>query len=113
MNSFNKKITIIAIIFLLLFIGFQQYLIRSSPPKTDDLILKKIEGIESKLDKIMTSKDSIRTIIDSTHVKIITNEKHYKERINTIISQPLSADSAFITEYIRQYLNKNNNDYIR
>ena len=75
-------------------------------PKEDKL-LKKINELELKIDSLNTKKDSIRNIIDSTHVKIITNEKYYKEKINTIMLQSYSADSCFITDYIRQYANKN------
>lgn len=68
----------------------------------------RISQIESKIEKLDSAKkDSIRTVIDSTHVKIITNEKYYRERINTIINQSSSADSGFITDYIRLYSNKN------
>ena len=72
-------------------------------PKEDKL-LKKISELEHKIDSLNNKKDSVRTVIDSTHVKIITNEKHYQERINIIISQPLSADSEYISDYIGRYI---------
>ena len=69
----------------------------------DDTLLQKIDALELKINSLQSKKDSIRTVIDSTHVKIITNEKHYQEVVNTIISQPTSADYEFISNYIRQY----------
>ena len=59
--------------------------------------------VEKKLDLINSKKDSIRTVIDSTHVKIITNEKHFKENVNTIISQPDSFSDSFTRQYILNY----------
>lgn len=100
----NKKIFIIGIIILAILIGAQQYLIINSPPEDEDIILKKITELELKIDSLNTYKDSIRTVIDSTHVKIITNEKHYQERVNTIITQPLSLDSQYISDYIGRYI---------
>lgn len=88
-------ITIIIVAFF--YIKFSDF-----SPK-EDLLLEKISKLEHKVDSLNNIKDSIRTVVDSTHVKIITNEKHYQERINTIITQSSSADSSFITDYIRQY----------
>ena len=77
------------------------------PESSEKVYLKRINQLELKLDSLKMKKDSIRTVVDSTHVKIITNEKHYQERINTIINQSSSADSGFIADYIRFYTNKN------
>jgi hypothetical protein len=100
-----KKYIIIISIILILLLVWQQHLIRNSPK--EDNLLEKIESLNKKLDSINIKKDSVRNVIDSTHIKIITNEKHYQERINTIILQSSSADSSFITNYIRQYRSKN------
>ena len=85
-------------------IGLYIYLADFSPPNNDEILLQKITELELKVDSINNMKDSIRTVIDSTHVKIITNEKHYQERINTILLQPLSADSQYISDYIGRYI---------
>ena len=78
-------------------------------PKSNDLdkFLKKIDELELKIDSINKLKIEKRAVIDSTHVKIITNEKHYQERINTIIHQSYSDDSSFVSNYIKQYADKN------
>jgi hypothetical protein len=101
MNKWTLLGTLVAII---LFIVFYIKIADFTPIDKDDLLLKKINELELKIDSINNTKDSIRTIIDSTHVKIITNEKHYQERINTIITQPLSVDSQFISDYIGRYI---------
>lgn len=72
-------------------------------PKKEDNLIEKVNELELKIDSLNLKKDSIRTIIDSTHVKIITNEKHYQERINTIITQPDSITESFTRQYILKY----------
>ena len=73
----------------------------------EDSIMQKIVELERKIDSLNNQKDSIRTVIDSTHIKILTNEKYYQERINTIIHQSASTDSGFIANYIRLYSEQN------
>ena len=100
----NKWTLLGALVAIILFIVFYIKIADFTPIDKDDLLLKKINELELKIDSINNTKDSIRTIIDSTHVKIVTNEKHYQERINTIITQPLSVDSQFISDYIGRYI---------
>jgi hypothetical protein len=76
--------------------------------KTKEITIDEISKLELKLDSISEQKDSVRSVIDSTHIKIITNEKHYQEKFNVIINQSASYDSSFITDYIKQYRSKNN-----
>ena len=98
----NKKTIIIIIIIALLLIGFYIKVADFSSPNTDDdKFYKKITELELKIDSLNYQKDSIRTVIDSTH--IITNEKHYQERVNTIITQPDSFSESFTRQYILEY----------
>ena len=100
----NKKTIIIIIIIVLLLIGFYIKVADFSTPKIDDdKFYKKITELELKIDSLNDQKDSIRTVIDSTHIKIITNEKHYQERVNTIITQPDSFSESFTRQYILEY----------
>jgi hypothetical protein len=96
-----KKYIIIISIILILLLVWQQHLIRNSPK--EDNLLEKIESLNKKLDSINIKKDSVRNVIDSTHIKIITNEKHYQERVNTIITQPDSFSESFTRQYLRNY----------
>lgn len=98
----EKTLIIFSLLIIVLLLGIQQYAIRTAPIKKDPL-LEKIEKLESKLDSIKNLKDSIKTVIDSTHIKIITNEKHYQERVNTIISEPDSFSESFTRQYLRDY----------
>ena len=99
-----NKWTIVTIIGAVLFIWAYISLADFTPENKEDLLLQKISELELKIDSLKNQKDSIKNIIDSTHIKIITNEKHYQERINTIITQPLSADSQYISDYIGRYI---------
>ena len=102
-----KKNTLLVILILFIFgiiIWIYISLANFNPIDKDDILLKKISELELKIDSLKNQKDSIKTVIDSTHIKIITNEKHYQERINTIITQPLSVDSQFISDYIGRYI---------
>ena len=98
------KIWLVRILILILFILFIifYYNIADFTPK-ENILLEKITKLESKIDSINNKKDSIRTVIDSTHIKIITNEKHYQERINTIIIQSDSDNLVFFKNYINNY----------
>lgn len=98
------KIWLVRILILILFILFIifYYNIADFTPK-EDILLEKITKLESKIDSITNKKDSIITVIDSTHIKIITNEKHYQERINTIIIQSDSDNLVFFKNYINNY----------
>ena len=98
------KIWLVRILILILFILFVifYYNIADFTPK-EDILLEKITKLESKIDSISNKKDSIRTVIDSTHIKIITNEKHYQERINTIIVSSDSDNLVFFKNYINNY----------
>jgi len=98
----NKFFIILGILAIAAYIYFADF----SPPNNE--LLDKINELEYKIDSLNNKKDSIITVIDSTHIKIITNEQHYKEVVNTILSQSSNDDYEFITEYIRirQYSNK-------
>lgn len=109
----NTLITIAGVIFVGLFIWFYISIADfTSPAEKDELLLRKITELELKIDSLNNRKDSIRNVIDSTHVKIVTNEKHYQERISTIITQPDSFSESFTRQYIREYA-ANNGYYIR
>ena len=99
------------IILVALFIWFYISIADFSPKvDKDDLLLQRITELELKIDSLNNKKDSIRTVIDSTHIKIITNEKHYQERINTIIRQSSSDDLEYLRYYIKKYETKNKNN---
>ena len=108
----TKSILIIAIIIIVGLLAFQQYLIRNSTPK-EDILFEKINKLELKLDSLNIKKDSIREVVDSTHVKIVNNENYYKEVVNTIMLQSTSSDSSFITNYIRLHRSQRDSVNIR
>ena len=109
----NKSllIKIGVVILVALFIWFYISIADFSPKvDKDDLLLQRITELELKIDSLNNKKDSIRTVIDSTHIKIITNEKHYQERINTIIRQSSSDNLEYLRYYIKKYEEENKNN---
>ena len=99
----NKKLVIVGIILFGLFVWFYISVADFTPQSKDELLLKKITELELKIDSLNNQKDSIRATIDSTHIKIITNEKHYQERVTNIITQPDSFSESFTRQYLRDY----------
>ena len=96
------QIILIGVVSVLL-IWFYINIADFNSPTKEDKLLKKITELELKVDSLNNKKDSIRTVIDSTHIKIVTNEKHYQERVNTIITQPDSFSELFTRQYILEY----------
>ncbi len=97
------QITLVGVLSAILIIWFYLSIVDFNNPSKEDKLLKKITELELKVDSLNNKKDSIRTVIDSTHIKIVTNEKHYQERINTIITQPDSFSESFTRQYILEY----------
>lgn len=100
----DKLVILLWTIFAASVIGVYIKLANFNPVDKESILLEHISRLELKIDSLNNKKDSIRAIIDSTHIKIITNEKHYQERVNTIITQPLSVDSQYISDYIGRYI---------
>ena len=109
----DKYIFILVVVLFILENFFIWFYIVDKLDKRDNVYIEKIDKIESKINSLQPKKDSIRMVIDSTHVKIVTNEQHYQEVVNTIISQPTTADFDFVRGYIRQYRNQNDSLNIR
>ena len=76
----------------------------------DEIFFEKIELLSSKIDSLAAKKDSIRTIIITVEKEIVSNEKHYEEVINNIISQPHYDDSVYISNYIKRYVDERFSD---
>lgn len=109
----DKYVYILVVILVILENFFIWFYIKDKLDERDNVFIEKIDKIESRIGSLQPKKDSIRTVIDSTHVKIVTNEQHYQEVVNTIISQPTTADYDFVRGYIRQYRNQNDSLNIR
>ena len=105
----NPKNWIIGILIIIIII-----LLIPSKKNVDSNVLEEIHKLETKIDSLSNKKDSIRIVIDSTNTKIINNNKHYEEVVNTINAQPFSGDSMYILDYLdRLYPSKTNKSNIR
>lgn len=103
----NKTIIIIGITVLLILLGVQQYIIwKNTSVSTDDLIIEKINKLESKIDSLSTKRDSIKTIIIKVDKEIEDNQKHYEKVANIILNNNDSANRIFIDNYIKQYIDR-------
>ena len=87
--------------------------ISNIPVPDNNALVEKVSKLELKIDSLNILKKEIRESVDSTHIKIITNEKHYQEVVNTIISQPMDSDYLFITSYIRQHAAERDSSNLR
>jgi len=108
----NSKIILYGgALFIIILLIIQQYYIWTTPRKSDDEVLNRIE---SKLDSLSNRRDSVKTIIIKIDNELIENEKHYEEVVNTINAQPFSGDSMYILDYLdRLYPSKTNKSNIR
>lgn len=92
------------IIFLgILFIGGIYYwgVTRSPKIKTvsNEDIERKIELLEKKIDSLAYIRDSIRSVIDTTKVKIIEIHEEYNKVRTNIIYQSVDSDYVQFTKY--------------
>lgn len=90
---------------ILILLGLITWHLTRSIDKIPDnnALVEKVSKLELKLDSLNILKKEIRESVDSTHIKIVTNEKHYQEIVNTIIAQPMDSDYLYIANYIRQH----------
>ena len=81
--------------------------ILSVDPKTIetnlDVYTEKIDSLESEILNLRQTKDSIRSLIDTVFVEIRNNEEYYEKIRDTILSNSVSEDYLFFTEYLNQY----------
>jgi len=103
----DKHIILLCVIILFVLLGIQQYFIRQSE---EDVLLKKIEELELKIDSLSSKKDSIRIVIKTIDKNIQNNEKHYEKVVTTIINQSSSADSIFARDYIKKFIDERLSD---
>lgn len=67
-----------------------------------DVYIEKINSLELELSSLKQVRDSVRNLIDTVFIKISDNEKDYEETHNIILSNNVTEDYLFFTEYLRQ-----------
>lgn len=98
----DRTIIFLIVLGILLFMGFQQFMVLRNPP-LDDELLKKIDNLETKIDSLSNKKDSIKTIIVEIEKTIDKNQKHYEKVVNTILNNDDSTNYIWAKQYIEQY----------
>lgn len=101
MNNFR----FITIILLLIGLFIWIHLSTEKNP-LDKSFFDKIDKLELKIDSINSKKDSITTVIDSTHIRIIENEHNYKETVRELINMSDSESLNYFKAYIKAYKDK-------
>ena len=61
---------------------------------------EKIDSLELELSTLQKTRDSIRSFIDTVTIEINKNEKNYEESRDIILSNSISDDYVFFTEYL-------------
>ena len=61
---------------------------------------EKIDSLELELFTLQKTRDSIRSSIDTVIIEINKNEKNYEESRDIILSNSVSDDYMFFTEYL-------------
>ena len=110
----DKKFWVLTGFFVILFIAFFSWRIYNyTPPENNSNIelIKKINNLERKIDRLSYQRDSLWSIIDTAKVEVIKiHEEYSKVRID-IIHQPVDSDIVFFTRYVSNnegLLNSNN-----
>ena len=98
----DKTIIFLIVLGILLFMGFQQFMVLRNPP-LDDELLKKIDNLETKIDSLSNKKDTIKTIVVEIEKTIDKNQKHYEKVVNTILNNDDSTNYIWAKQYIEQY----------
>lgn len=110
----DKKLFFIVFLCALLVGGIYYCTVKYSPKiKTvsNEDIERKIELLEKKIDSLSLVRDSIRSVIDTTKVKIIEIHEEYNKVRTNIIYQPVDSDYSQFTKYCADHeglLNPNN-----
>lgn len=63
--------------------------------------IEKIDSLELELSLIQQARDSIRGSIDTTIVKIDDNNRDYEKTRDIILSNSITDDYVFFTEYLK------------
>lgn len=115
----DKKFLIITIIFVILFIAFISWrLYNYSPPEniSNVELIKEINNLERKIDKLSYKRDSLWSIVDTAKVEVIKIHEEYNKVRTNIIYQPLDSDIVFFTRYVSEHeglLNSDNTQTIK
>ena len=110
----DKKLLFVIFLCLLLIGGLYYWGVKHSPKVntvSNEDIERKIELLEKKIDSLSLVRDSIRSVIDTTKIKIIEIHEEYNKVRTNIIYQPVDSDYSQFTKYCADHeglLNPNN-----
>lgn len=65
-------------------------------------LVHSIDSLSSYITEINKTNDSLRSVIDTTKLKIIINQKEYEEDFVNITNQPIGNDIEFFSNYLSE-----------
>lgn len=83
---------------VLLFCYF--YSNKNSGQQNPEEFIEKINSLDSKIDSIYISRDSILEKIDTVYIRLENNNKQYEENFNHILTNDANEDLVFFLDYI-------------
>lgn len=110
----DKKLLFVIFLCMLFIGGLYYWGVKYSPKintVSNEDIERKIELLEKKIDSLSLVRDSIRSVIDTTRIKIIEIHEEYNKVRTNIIYQPVDSDYSQFTKYCADHeglLNPNN-----
>jgi len=100
----DKHLIIIGAVLIIIFLIWQQHLIRDNPKDNyNEQILKRMDSLENRL---KTLSDSNKVIIIKIDKELKHNEEHYEKLVDDIFVQSDSVNRKFIDSYIKQYIER-------
>ena len=99
-----NKIVIGIIIVVVVLLGLQQWLIFNKPPEVTNVeLLQSLDSLNSKINNLNFTRDSLKAVIDTNKVQIINVEKRYETIRDRIINQSVDSDCVTFSNYISNY----------
>lgn len=92
------KIILTVSIITNLILGF----ILVSKYKDPNISTEKIDSLESEISTLQNNRDSLKNSIDTITIEIGNNESNYEKVRDIIITNSVSKDYLFFTEYLEQ-----------
>lgn len=101
----SKKDTIIIVVCIILLLGgcFWWFSRIEVPSDKEQLILNKLDSLNSVVKQQTTIRDSLKIVLDTNTVTIKEIHKTYEKNTHTILHQSNAADWKFLTDYLSRY----------
>lgn len=111
----KKIIFCLAIIEVITLISLWQWVKNSET--ANDRLLESLDSINSQINLLQTSRDSLQIIVDTSKGEVIKVERNYEKAHKRIITQSVDSDCVTFTKHLSKHqqrlFNSNNSDSIK